>query len=241
MRSKHYYLISARGKPVRLDPERVYTFGRHKDSTIVLADPGVSRLHATLRWEGDGFVLQDEGSRNGTQVNGQRTDQHALADGDRFRLGGYEFHVRSETEQDAQVHAREERRELLGAKTAPFERPLKKIAHRGFAGSLLDFNLVQVLESLMNHQKTGLLTVQPPVEAEGRIYFRNGEALHAEFGDVVGAEAVYALVALVGGEFRFESDTAAPEVSIDLDTISLVIESCQYLDDRWNVEETRGY
>ena len=38
--------------------------------TIVLADPNVSRSHAEIRPHGDGFVVVDLGSTNGTRVNG---------------------------------------------------------------------------------------------------------------------------------------------------------------------------
>jgi len=46
------------------------TFGRGEDNDIVIPDPAVSRLHAELRQEGDGFVIADRGSANGTVVNG---------------------------------------------------------------------------------------------------------------------------------------------------------------------------
>ena len=42
------------------------TFGRGEDNDIVIPDPAVSRLHAELRQEADGYVLADLGSANGT-------------------------------------------------------------------------------------------------------------------------------------------------------------------------------
>jgi hypothetical protein len=57
------------------------------------ADPGVSREHAGLLAQPDGtWAVVDEGSTNGTYVNGssQRIPAHqqvALADGDRVHLG----------------------------------------------------------------------------------------------------------------------------------------------------------
>ncbi len=57
------------------------------------ADPGVSREHARLLAQPDGtWAVLDEGSTNGTYVNGssQRIPAHqqvALADGDRVHLG----------------------------------------------------------------------------------------------------------------------------------------------------------
>jgi hypothetical protein len=45
--------------------------GRDPDSDIVLDDNFISANHATLVWNGAGWVLQDNGSTNGTRVNGK--------------------------------------------------------------------------------------------------------------------------------------------------------------------------
>jgi hypothetical protein len=55
---------------------------------IVLADPRVSRRHATLHLLDSGPAIEDLGSSNGTFVNELRiTGVMALAPGDRVRLG----------------------------------------------------------------------------------------------------------------------------------------------------------
>ena len=67
--------------------EHVITIGRRPESNIVLADPNVSRNHAEIRPQGDGFLLVDLGSTNGSKVNGMRVDQRLLADGDEIMFG----------------------------------------------------------------------------------------------------------------------------------------------------------
>lgn len=67
--------------------EYLVTFGRLPECTVSFDDPNVSRNHAEIRPEGDGFVLSDLGSTNGTTVNGARITQHRLVDGDRITLG----------------------------------------------------------------------------------------------------------------------------------------------------------
>ena len=47
----------------------------------------MSARHATLRIEPVGVVLEDEGSLNGTFVNGERTEQRLLERGDRIQFG----------------------------------------------------------------------------------------------------------------------------------------------------------
>lgn len=65
----------------------VVTVGRQPDSTIVLADPNVSRNHAEIRPDGDRFLLVDLGSTNGTRINNVRVTTHQLVDGDEITFG----------------------------------------------------------------------------------------------------------------------------------------------------------
>ncbi len=67
--------------------EYIVSVGRQQDCTIVLGDPNVSRRHAEVRPSGDGFVVVDLGSTNGTKVNGVRVAEHVLHDGDEVRFG----------------------------------------------------------------------------------------------------------------------------------------------------------
>lgn len=67
--------------------EYVVTVGRHPDSTLVMADPNVSRRHAEIRPSGDGYVVVDLGSTNGTSIGGARVRERLLADGDDIRFG----------------------------------------------------------------------------------------------------------------------------------------------------------
>ena len=58
-----------------------------EDTSYELAGPTVSARHATVRIEPIGVVLEDEGSLNGTFVNGERIEQRLLEDGDRIQVG----------------------------------------------------------------------------------------------------------------------------------------------------------
>lgn len=67
--------------------EEVVTIGRRAESTIVLSDPNVSRNHAEIRPAGQGWVLVDLGSTNGSLVNGVRVSIQALEDGAEIAFG----------------------------------------------------------------------------------------------------------------------------------------------------------
>ncbi|MBI3910237.1 MAG: FHA domain-containing protein [Armatimonadetes bacterium] len=68
------------------------TIGRSPDRDLVLAgDNMASRVHARIDLEGGGYVLRDEGSSNGTYVNGLRVSEQLLHSGDEIRVGGSHF------------------------------------------------------------------------------------------------------------------------------------------------------
>jgi predicted component of type VI protein secretion system len=65
----------------------VVTIGRNRDCTIVLEAPSVSREHARLRRDADGWSLADLGSANGTWVRGRRVSEVRLQRGETFYVG----------------------------------------------------------------------------------------------------------------------------------------------------------
>ena len=82
------------GSTYGLDPGTT-RIGRHPDSDVFLDDITVSRRHSEIVREGDGYVVRDVGSLNGTYVNRQRVDVSALHDGDEIQVGRFHlaFHV----------------------------------------------------------------------------------------------------------------------------------------------------
>ncbi len=67
--------------------EGTVTVGRLPECDITVVDPNVSRQHAEIHARGDGFVVVDLGSTNGTRVNGVRVSERELHDGDELGFG----------------------------------------------------------------------------------------------------------------------------------------------------------
>jgi hypothetical protein len=63
--------------------------GRSPDCEVFLDDVTVSRNHAVLTERDGAFVVEDQGSLNGTFVNRRRIDSAPLANGDELQIGKY--------------------------------------------------------------------------------------------------------------------------------------------------------
>jgi hypothetical protein len=74
------------GRRVALE-DTVVVIGRAPGSNIHLTDSSVSRKHAELRAAGDGWVVADLGSTNGTKVNGAKVSERRLKAGDTITVG----------------------------------------------------------------------------------------------------------------------------------------------------------
>lgn len=64
-----------------------FSIGREAGNDLVLADMTVSRRHCVILREGGGVIVRDEGSANGTLVNGERVSEKRLSPGDRIQVG----------------------------------------------------------------------------------------------------------------------------------------------------------
>jgi serine phosphatase RsbU (regulator of sigma subunit) len=76
--------------------------GRAENNTLPLRDMNVSRHHFSVELvPAQGYVLQDQGSRNGTVVNGQQVKKKILEEGDRIHVGGSTLTFRAEASPQA--------------------------------------------------------------------------------------------------------------------------------------------
>lgn len=70
----------------------VSMIGRSRESAVTVPDPRVSRRHAMIRRQSDGFWFHDLGSINGSLINDRRvTTAQLLRPGDVIRIADYQF------------------------------------------------------------------------------------------------------------------------------------------------------
>ncbi|MGH2357099.1 MAG: FHA domain-containing protein [Candidatus Limnocylindria bacterium] len=74
------------GTTIALGP--INSIGRNVNNTIYVEDDFVSSTHAMLTFRGRSWFVEDQGSTNGTYVNGHRIDRPvALSYGDELTIG----------------------------------------------------------------------------------------------------------------------------------------------------------
>ena len=78
--------------PVMLDRMPI-VLGRSEGAEVALPFSSISREHARIFLEDDKLMIEDMGSSNGVQVNGEKTKKSQLGPGDMVQLGVVEFRV----------------------------------------------------------------------------------------------------------------------------------------------------
>ncbi|MBW8875814.1 MAG: FHA domain-containing protein [Acidobacteria bacterium] len=89
------YVVNGEDRTTPLTGGRV-RLGRGSDNDVVLSDVSVSRYHAEILREVDGWSVHDLKSTNGVEVNGVPVEKAPLRPGDRMGIGSFEVRVEAE-------------------------------------------------------------------------------------------------------------------------------------------------
>ena len=100
-------VIQQKGKPPRSYELLRHTtiIGRGKDCGLILPDISVSRHHAQVVEDEEGFTIQDLGSQNGTSVNATRVSTQRLETGDVIQIGKFVLVYRPSPKKAEEVRA----------------------------------------------------------------------------------------------------------------------------------------
>ena len=102
-------------------------------------------------------------------------------------------------------------------------------ARSGFAGSLADMGVVDLVQTFEIGRKTG--RVQLDGAKSGTLYFESGQLVDAEVGRLRGANAFYRLLAPFEGTFEVTFGPTFRERTIDIGTQALLMEGLRRLDE----------
>jgi hypothetical protein len=80
-------LVRDDGREERVEGER-FVIGRGRGCDLVVDSAKVSREHAAVVRDADGWTIEDLGSSNGTWFAGERISRRRVADGDEYFVSG---------------------------------------------------------------------------------------------------------------------------------------------------------
>ncbi|MCU0722510.1 MAG: sigma 54-interacting transcriptional regulator, partial [Planctomycetes bacterium] len=84
-------ILEGKGVVTEIEVDRPLVIGRGDDADVRIFDETCSRRHVVVKPDGEGFVLEDLGSSNGTFLNGRRAPRAALEDRDEILVGATKF------------------------------------------------------------------------------------------------------------------------------------------------------
>lgn len=126
--------------------------GRGSNCEVMLTDPVSSRFHAVVYFEDGNWHVRDTSSRNGTQVNGQKTDHARLLDKSTVTIGSTDMQLVSPEvdNPDDNPLSLTQTQEIdiptQGSWRSEFEDPITSIANAGHLIDLYSLSL-QMLKS----------------------------------------------------------------------------------------------
>ncbi len=206
IKSPHLQVRDTSGSTREVEIHRFpFTMGRQGENDLVMLDGRVSRSHARIVQDGDGYLLEDLGSRHGTYVNGERVSTCRLKSGDRVSLGVADAYTLIFVLRDPELPELLEQFEKVAESPAPQLQHLSlllQMAHKLVRAPVLEEVLTALVDAALSltGAERGLLFLQ---DASGQLQFRLGRAqgistLLSSPGDY--SEAIVQKVAQTGRE-----------------------------------------
>jgi len=126
--------------------------GRSGDASVTLEDPEVSRSHARVSKSDLGaYLLEDLGSKNGTQVNGLPITRHLLSFGDKIQVGPHVMLLFAPYDPIEDQLLQRQRLEALGRVGAGVAHDLNNML--GAIGASIDYLAKLPAERTLSHEE----------------------------------------------------------------------------------------
>lgn len=112
----------------------------------------------------------------------------------------------------------------------------ESLARTRFSGSLEDVAVVDLLQTITISGKSGVAVVSRG-DRQAQLYFRNGQLIDAEVGDLRGEEAVYRTISWTKGTFDLEFRAVDRQPVIDANINALLMEGLRRVDELGRLAE----
>jgi pSer/pThr/pTyr-binding forkhead associated (FHA) protein len=196
---------------VELRPGETLRVGRHRDNDLVLSDSMVSRFHARITWDEQvGLpVLYDNGSQNGTQINGEKVrTAETLGDKTRVVIGPFALKIEIRGV-DSDPAVLKDTNELVTL----FSDDGPKVEGQLGGGG---FKLRSIMEELETGRRTGTLKLGFE-GGTGTVVYCLGRIMSADVpGHGRRTRALERILGLTAGKFEFTRELEPQEEAMNL-------------------------
>jgi hypothetical protein len=100
-----------------------------------------------------------------------------------------------------------------------------------FAGTLKTFSITSLIQTCSSDGSSGTIEFSSKKVVIGRIGFKNGDIINANFLDMNGVDAVKQLALLEELDFEFNEKIISPKENLNVDINFLLIECSRYQDE----------
>lgn len=227
------------GGEFTLEEGREYVVGRSSECDMVLVEDMISRAHATFSVKDGKVYLRDNGSTNGSFVNGERITEVELSPNDRVLLGTSIIKLLPFAESESTIPAAPPlpKKQSNDPPADTQRNPRARTTVSGMMSGLLEeVPLPDLLQLFSTSRKTGILRIQGKREA--RLFLKEGRTIYAEFSEAPGLDPMkvaFRLMAWTEGMFVLEpwEDTEFPQ-EIEMSTEGMMMEAMRVLDELGN-------
>jgi tetratricopeptide (TPR) repeat protein len=209
------------------DPRQITAevrIGRASDADFSLPHVEVSRIHAVVKTLPSGeIVIEDNGSANGTFVNGKRLKSSPLKVGDRIGIGPFKIDIGATREAPASsaTQSGEPPQAETTEKNAEAALELESTMLMGRLGKV---SLEEMLRHAERERKTGTLKIWGDRGAKGEIVIAKGRPCGASWEGLRDEDALRALLDVKEGSFAFSIDLPSTPATMNKDLSVLLAE-----------------
>jgi pSer/pThr/pTyr-binding forkhead associated (FHA) protein len=188
-------------------------------------------VHGLIKARGKKLVVyEDEGSSNGSYLNGRRISSSSLKVGDTLILGPYEISIRSNEEmatRSGDATTSTKAFELTSGRNNP---------NAVMSGNLRDMPLAELLQALEFNKRTGTLTILTK-KLKGMLVLAKGVPVSCVFGKLTGEEAAIAMMSFKEGRFSLDgNEPTGVEHTMECTLTSLLFEASRQTDEEARAE-----
>ena len=224
------------GGQFKLKMDREIVIGRATDGDMVLVEDMVSRRHSKINTTGGKITIVDNGSTNGTFVNGERVGSEPveLKEGDRILIGTSVLKLVVDEESLNEVARGDSMNDDNARRTT-------MSITRHMSGSIDEIPIPDLLQLLSTSRKSGVLNIFSG-DKESKIYIRDGKVYYCTINnnfDLDPTKAFYRLLTWVTGTFDLlPPDDAEFLNEIKESTEGLLMEGMRIIDEINRIKTT---